>query len=139
MQPPSLLLTLLLSVLLTGAGCQPRVPPHAPGPWTQPARAGSVVAEGVVLSVERPRPEDSQAYVHVVLEPSGGQPVRLVLAPGWYLDREGIRFDPRDPLRVEGKRASEEGTTTIVVERLQQGERSYVLRDEQERPAWLEP
>lgn len=126
---------LLLPLLL---GCQP-LPPTAPPPLGQPSPNGSMVTEGVISSVERPRPEDAQTFVHVVMIPADKQPIRLVLAPGWYLDEHGIRFDPQQSLRVEGRRTVENGTPTIVVRSLQQGERSYILRDEQEQPAWLKP
>jgi hypothetical protein len=93
----------------------------------------------VVSSVERPRPDDAQTFVRIVLVPADKQPIRLVLAPGWYLEQQGIRFEPQQAVRVEGKRTEENGAPTIVVRRIHQGERSYVLRDEQEQPAWLKP
>lgn len=127
--------------LLLGAlsSCQPREP-RVPRPWASAAPAtGNVVAEGVVLSEERPRPEDTQSYVHVVLLPSDQQPIRLVLAPGWYLDAQGLRFVPNERLRVEGKRSDEGGPTLLVVHRLQRGDRSYMLRDERDQPAWSKP
>jgi hypothetical protein len=122
----------LIAVL---ASCKPSLPmpdPLAPGP----VAAG---VEGIVSSVERPRPEDSQAYVHVVITPREQQPIKLVLAPGWYLDRQGIRFGPHESVRAEGRRVLEDGEPRIVVRRLHQGSRSYVLRDDNEQPAWLKP
>jgi hypothetical protein len=71
--------------------------------------------------------------------PRDQQPVRLVLAPGWYLDEQGLRFTPNESLRVEGTRGNEDGPTLIVVHRLQRGDRSYLLRDEREQPLWSKP
>jgi len=126
--------TLLMAVLL---GCQP-LPPQAPLQG-QPSASGSMVTEGVISSVERPRPDDAQTFVHVVVTPAGKQPIRLVLAPGWYLDEQGIRFEPQQTLWVQGRHTLENGAPTIVVRSIRQGERSYVLRDEHEQPAWLKP
>ena len=126
-----------LALLLGATSCQPRVP-RVPGPWAEPAR-GTVIAEGVVLSEERPRPEDAQSYVHLLIEPRGEQPIRLVLAPGWYLDERGLRFAPNESVRVEGTRSSEGGPTLILVHRLQRGDRSYVLRDDRAQPVWSTP
>jgi len=115
------------------------MPPHIPGATARPLASALVSMEGVVLSVERPRPEDNQSYVHVVLAPTGAEPIRLALAPGWYLDRQGIRYDAHENLRVEGRRGAEGEPSTLVVQRVHQGNRSYVLRDERDQPAWLTP
>lgn len=122
-------------VVAVMGSCKPSLPmpdPLAPGP----VAAG---VEGIVSSVERPRPEDAQAYVHVVITPRERQPIKLVLAPGWYLDRQGIRFEARESVRVEGREVLENGEPRIVVRRLHQGDRSYLLRDDNEQPVWLKP
>ena len=95
--------------------------------------------QGVVSSVERPRPEDGQAFVHIVITPSDTQPIRLVLAPGWYLEEQGIRFEPNQTVQASGKRVVENGQPSLVVQTLRRGEQSYILRDEREQPVWREP
>jgi hypothetical protein len=122
--------------LVTAAACQPTVP-RIPSPVAAPG--SNVTARGTVLSVERPTPEDSQSFVHVTITPSDRNPVRLVLAPGWYLDEQGLRFEPRESISVEGRAVVEQGQRKIVVQRVQRGEHSYLLRDEHERPLWLKP
>lgn len=119
-------------------GCQP-VAPRVPSPFGQPTADAPLTTRGVILSVERPRPDDSQAFVHVVIAPADQQPIRLVLAPGWYLQKSGLRFEAREPVEVRGKYVVQNGEPSIVVQSVRQGDRSYVLRDERERPAWLEP
>ncbi len=125
-------------VLLVGAlGCQPPyLPPHPVVPDV-PLPERRVSAQGLVLSVERPRPEDAQSYVQVLIAPSGEQPIRLILAPGWYLDRQGIRFEPQQRVAAEGKRTVHQGQTSIMVERIATEQGSYELRDEQQQPVWL--
>lgn len=89
-----------------------------------------------MISIERPRPEDTKSYVHVLIVPADRKPVRLILGPGWYLDRQGIRFEPNQAVLAEG-RATAGGTDPgIVVERISIGEKSYRLRDEHARPLW---
>ena len=127
-----------LSALSTlAAGCQP--PPHLPEPVGRPIAGDQATLQGVVLSVERPRPEDSQAYVHVLLAPAGQEPIRLVLAPRWYLDKQGIRYDANEKLTVRGQRVVEGRRSTVIARQVRQGDKSYILRDEKDRPAWLEP
>jgi len=126
----------VLSTLL--AGCHPG-PPHTSEPVGHSVANEPAALQGVVLSVERPGPDDSRAYVHVVLAPADEQPIRLALAPGWFLDQKGIRYDPHERLTVEGQRVVEGGKSTVVVRQVRQDDKSYVLRDEQDRPAWLKP
>lgn len=115
------------------ASCRPMFPM----PPRELAAAGDPVAtQGIVSSVERPRPEDSQVFVHVVMTPGDQRPIRLTLAPGWYLDREGLDLAPNDAIRVEGNRAMRAGEPEIVVRRVYKGDRSYILRDERSRPVW---
>jgi hypothetical protein len=122
------------------AACVPLLACHPYGPELPrhpdvPIPENRVMARGVVVSVERPRPEDSQSYVHVVISDEGRRPVRLILGPGWFLDREGIHFEPNQVVRAEGRRSTEtEGG--IVVESVSSGDKTYQLRDEQHRPAW---
>jgi hypothetical protein len=120
-----------VALLAIAFGCQPRVPRLPDGPIAE----RRVSAQGSVISVERPRPDDTQTYVHVLIAPADSQPVRLILAPGWYLDRQGLRFEPNQKVVVEG-RAARDGEPGIVVERISSGQRSYRLRDEQAKPLW---
>ena len=127
----------VLLSLVGALGCQATsAPPHPVVP-DAPLSERSVNAQGVVLSVERPRPEDAQSYVHVLIAPTGGQPIRLILAPGWYLDGQGIRFEPQQRVSAQGTRAVHEGQAGIMVESISTEQGSYRLRDDQEQPAWL--
>ncbi len=127
----------VLLSLVGALGCQPPyIPPHPVVPDV-PLPERRVSAQGLVLSVERPRPEDAQSYVHVLIAPTGKQPIRLILAPGWYLDRQGIRFEPQQRVTAEGKRALHQGQASIMVERISTEHGSYRLRDEQEQPVWV--
>lgn len=131
---PRVLSMLLLAVL---NGCSSVAGTAVPPPRVDPRTESMITMEGIVSSVERPRPEDSQAYVHLVVTPADGVPIRLVLAPGWYLDEQGIRLEPRQTVQVSGKRVVKDGQSGIVVQRLRRGDESYILRDEHEQPKWL--
>ena len=125
---------LLLTRLLA---CQSLASQAAPPLDVSQAGGSQISAQGTVLSVERPRPEDTQSFVHLVIAPGDQKPIRLALAPGWYLERQGIRFEPHENVRFEGRTVSHDGEETRVeVRRIEQGDRSYILRDEQNRPAW---
>ncbi|HET9929672.1 MAG TPA: hypothetical protein VFQ35_03250, partial [Polyangiaceae bacterium] len=66
-------------------------------------------ANGQVLGVERPLPEDAVTNVHLVFQARGEEPVRVELGPGWYLDEGKLHFDPKDDILVEGRREVHNG------------------------------
>jgi hypothetical protein len=136
MKPRKLVLGALVMALLIG--CAPVTSQGLSQSGPSAAEASSTT-RGVVLSVERPRPEDSQAFVHVVITPAEERPIRLVLAPGWYLEERGLRLEPQQAVEVRGRHVVQDGEPSIIVQSVRQGERSYILRDEREQPAWLKP
>jgi hypothetical protein len=127
----SLLLGLVMALSCHPYPTGPELPRH-PDASTSDQR---VSLSGSVISIERPRPEDTKSYVHLLIAPTDSKPVRLILGPGWYLDREGIYFKPHQSIVAEG-RPTREGQQGIVVERISSGDRSYQIRDAQARPLW---
>lgn len=125
----------LLVLLPLASACQPP-PRRIPDPYSQPQAGSPSTLQGVISSVERPVPDDSRAYVHVVLTPFDRRPVRLVLAPGWYLEEQGLRLAPDDSLRVEGRRVVGDGGEAFVVKRVHHRDRDYDLRDDHDQPKW---
>ncbi len=127
---------LCLCGALVLASCgPPRFPP--PMPPARPAdRAPVFTADGHVLGVERSVPEDPQSYVHIIIAVDGREPVRVELAPGWYLDEQGLRFSKDDLVGVEGQSTVREGKTIVVARRVRSGESTVPLRDNQGHPAW---
>ncbi len=132
---PQLARSVALWLAAASWACNPLypVPPRNPSLAAADPR---VSTEGLILSVERPKPEDSQSFVHLVITPGDQKPVRVDLAPGWYLDEQGLSFKPNDRVSVEGRQVTADGESRIVAERLTQGERVFVLRDGKSPPAW---
>jgi hypothetical protein len=121
--------------LIAALGCQPFGPELPRHPDVSPPQS-SISERGSVISIERPRPEDTKSYVHVLIAPTDRKPIRLILGPGWYLDRHGIRFEANQAVLAEGRATGGGSDPGIVVERISIGEKSYRLRDEQARPLW---
>jgi hypothetical protein len=112
-----------------------------PGDQTLPARSpalpGVYTADGQVLGVERPLPEDPATNVHLVFQASGEAPVRVELGPGWYLDEGKLRFNPKDDVSVEGQRViRNDGSSVVVAKRVRKGPTTLQLRDEHDQPLW---
>jgi hypothetical protein len=126
-------LLLLLAVTLAPASCAPTHVASTPRASAQRV----YTADGHVLGVERSNPENPESYVHIVVAIDGKEPVRVELAPGWYLDEQGLRFSKEDAVWVEGQRTVREGKTVVVARRVRNGDETIMLRDDHGRPAWL--
>jgi hypothetical protein len=66
------------------------------------------------------------------------QPVTVLLAPGWYLERSGVRFRNAERMEVRGSRVLRSGEPVIIASEVRQGETTVRLRDENGRPLWEE-
>lgn len=116
--------------LLACAGTQPSPNvrrPNIPEVYT---------ADGRVLGVERPLPEDPATNVHLIFQSQDEEPVRVELGPGWYVDEGKVHFDPKDDISVEGRREVRNGKPVIVARSVRKGSTTLRLRDEEARPLW---
>jgi hypothetical protein len=102
----------------------------------RPAIPEVYTADGRVLGVERPLPEDPVTNVHVIFQARNEEPVNVELGPGWYMDEGKLRFDPKDDISVEGRREVRNGKTVIVARSVRKGSTTLRLRDEDARPLW---
>jgi hypothetical protein len=98
---------------LMAASCAPA---KAAGPVRAPVREPSpaYTTSGIVLDVQRGTPNAPATYVHLIVQPSRGAPVRVDLGPGWLLDEHGLRFSKDDVVEVEG-RAERRGEEEVFV------------------------
>lgn len=107
-----------------------------PGSVRRPNIPEVYTADGRVLGVERPLPEDRATNVHLLFQAQGEDPVRVELGPGWYLDEGKLHFDAKDDISVEGRREVHNGNSVIVARRVRKGSTTLQLRDEQANPLW---
>jgi len=106
-------------------------PPRDPFPAPQYFRT----VNGSVVGIEqRTLAEQMAQGVRVRIQPAGSPLVVVDLAPGWYLDQQGLRFSERDRLTVEGSAATREGV--LRAQRVRKGTVIVRLRDEQGRRYW---
>lgn len=125
----------ILAMLALVLSCAPS---RQAGPGDRAARRPPPVwtVDGRVLGVERSVPDSPATYVSIVVQPDREQPVRVELAPGWYLDRRGLRFSEADRVQVEGRRERRDGGAVVVARRIRTSAGVVELRDADERPAW---
>jgi hypothetical protein len=99
--------------------------------------AESVRVEGRVSHVdELPSPDEQLRQVAVVTLHTDGKPVRVELAPRWFLEANGLKYAPEQTLFVHGERTDTHGEPRIVAREVEQGGVRVRLRDEQGRPVW---
>lgn len=97
----------------------------------------SVRLEGTVSHVdELPSPEEHLSQVAVITLHASGTPVRVELAPDWFLEQHGLKYTPEQLLLVRGERVDVNGESIIIAREVEQGEIRLRLRDEQGRPVW---
>lgn len=136
---------LIAAPLATGCSppTDPDVPWHAPRP--EPVH---LAFDGRILGADGVPPEQRLAEnVQLTVTPtvvtSGGETlvgveVAVQLAPGWYLDERGLRFERNAELHVEGPYRWEGGKITVYATRVGKGAQVVELRDEKGQPLWPE-
>jgi len=97
--------------------------------------------DGEVMGVDRAPPGESlQSNVRLVLRPASSEPVTVELAPGWYLEEQGVQLSPKQRMKVRGRQSkAADGGHTMVAWEIETGNRVVPLRDGQGQPVWREP
>lgn len=90
---------------------------------------------GQVMGVDQvPIEQYNDSTVHLTVATEGEQQVRLELGPGWYLNEQGVAFEPQQHIEFRGKRAGE--GNTYVAHQLRKGQQTVDLRDDSGTPRW---
>jgi hypothetical protein len=97
--------------------------------------------DGEVIGVDRRAPEESlSSNVRLVLRPASNEPVTVELAPGWYLEEQGVQLSPKQRMKVRGRDSQTAGGgRTMVAWEIETGNRVIPLRDAKGRPIWGRP
>jgi hypothetical protein len=62
--------------------------------------------------------------------------VKVHLGPVWYLERQGVSFQPGDEVRVKGVCFDSGGETKLVAAEVIKGDHVLLLRDASGQPLW---
>ena len=119
----SLVVGLLFSLVCCGPARSP-LPPSARASF-----------EGTVIGVDNRTPAQQMAEgIRVTLRPEGQPLVVVDLAPGWYLNQQGLHFSERDRLSVEA--ATNAGDPVVRAQSVSKGSLRVPLRDPAGKPVW---
>jgi hypothetical protein len=104
-------------------------PPTAATPQREPGWIS-----GEVMGVDRvPVDQYNDSTVRLVVTTEAPDPVQLDLGPGWYVDKQGLSFEPDQRIEYRGSQNSE-GSVTVY--EIRKGDSKVQLRDEKGEPRW---
>ena len=91
---------------------------------------------GEVVSMDNVTPIRGMSYgIHLTLK-TEKETVSVHLGPGWYIENQDIKIEPKDKVDVTGSRITYEGKPAILAAEIKKGEETLNLRDEGGVPVW---
>lgn len=91
---------------------------------------------GEVVSVDKITPAKGMSYgVHLTLK-TGKETIPVHLGPGWYIEKQDTKIEPKDKVEVKGSRVTYEGKPAIIAAEVKKGDEVLKLRDENGIPVW---
>ncbi|OPY88790.1 MAG: hypothetical protein A4E72_01282 [Syntrophus sp. PtaU1.Bin208] len=62
--------------------------------------------------------------------------ISVHLGPGWFIENQDIRINPKDTIEVKGSRVTYRGKPAIIAAEVKKGEDVLKLRDDNGFPVW---
>lgn len=91
---------------------------------------------GEVVSVDKITPMKGMYYgVHAVLR-TDKETIFVHLGPGWYIENQDVKIEPKDKIEVKGSRITFEGKPAIIAAEVKKGDEVLMLRDASSLPTW---
>jgi len=91
---------------------------------------------GQVVKVAKITPIRGMSYgVHLILKAGKGN-IPVQLGPGWYIENQDMKIEPKDKLEIKGSRKTFEGKPTIIAAEIKKGSEVLKLTDEDGYPFW---
>jgi hypothetical protein len=122
-----LVVALAVAAALAACAAAPPGPPAGTPPFVR-------TVDGQVLGVDGVPPERRLAENLRLTLRSGSEPVVVELAPGWYLEQRGLRFERNQSIAVDGTVDRERNL--IVARRVRANSVSVELRDDAGKALW---
>jgi hypothetical protein len=113
------------------------------GGWATEGRYGRMydpktveTITGEVVSVDKVTPMKGMSYgVHLTVK-TDKETVSVHLGPGWYMEKQDVKIEPKDKVEVTGSRITFGGKPAVIAAEVKKGEEVLKLRDENGLPAW---
>ncbi|HEX9666918.1 MAG TPA: DUF2934 domain-containing protein [Thermodesulfobacteriota bacterium] len=92
---------------------------------------------GEVISIERITLIKKMFHgVHMTVK-TDNEIISVHLGPGWYIDRQDIKIEPKGKVEVKGSRINCEGRTSIIATEVKRGKEFLRLCNENGFPVWV--
>ena len=92
--------------------------------------------EGEVVSVENITPmKGMYSGVHLMVK-TGTETISVHLGPGWYMENQDLKVEPKDKVQIKGSRITYEGKPALIAAEIKKGEDTLRLRDDTGFPVW---
>lgn len=107
------------------------------GEYGQKFNASNIeTVQGEVTAVDQFTPmNDMVPGVRMTLR-SGNDNIIVHLGPAWYIDRQYLRFEQGDQVRVTGSRVQMDGERVYMATDIRRGDEVLLLRDREGLPRW---
>jgi hypothetical protein len=91
---------------------------------------------GEVTSVDRITPvKGMSGGVHMNVK-TDKETISVHLGPGWYLENQDVKIEPKDKVEVRGAKATIAGKQAIIAAEVKKGDEVLKLRDDSGFPVW---
>ncbi|MBW7899642.1 hypothetical protein B188_10370 [Candidatus Brocadiaceae bacterium B188] len=91
---------------------------------------------GEVVSVDIITPAKGMGYgVHLMVK-TVKETISVHLGPGWYIENQDTKIEPKDKVEVTGSRITFEGKPAIIAAEVKKDDEILKLRDEKGFPLW---
>jgi len=58
------------------------------------------------------------------------------LGPGWFIENQDIKIEPKDKVEIKGSRITFEGKPALIAAEVKKGNEVLKLRDDSGMPVW---
>lgn len=91
---------------------------------------------GEVVSVDIITPMKGMCYgVHLMVK-TDKETISVHLGPGWYIENQDTKIEPKDKVEVTGSRITLDGKPAIIAAEVKKGEELLKLRNKKGFPFW---
>ncbi|MDA8089378.1 MAG: hypothetical protein M0Z61_04035 [Nitrospiraceae bacterium] len=91
---------------------------------------------GTIESVDKFTPMRGMGYgIHLMVK-TDKETIPVHLGPGWYIERQDMKFKKGDKVEVTGSRVTFEGKPAIIAQEVKKDGGTLILRDDAGIPEW---
>lgn len=122
---------------------QPGMRWRGSGGWGPGTKYGGIydpkslqTVSGQVVKVDKITPFRGMSYgVYLILKTDKGD-IPVHVGPGWYIENQDMKLEPRDKLEIKGSMITFDGKPTLIAAEIKKGSEVLKLRDEAGFPFW---